>query len=300
MYKKLCGITICIITIVALPFVSNVLPISHTQFKQPTAPKFHLDIKLSDTPKTCTIYEILPAEMEMGHLERVAKNIGMSIIEKKSLPDKYLLMSNNKEALEYYLETGVLTYTNSEKAYPTTYSKPDLPDDASTIQIAETFLKNNDFWRDNILFYRIGYNVQGIAKKSTGEVIDEWVVVKKVFYEEILGGVPVKGVGGKLFVSVGENGKVVSFIYSIRKYKPIGEIKIISPLKAFYKLQNGEGIMIKDRVVYEGKDIVINNCSLCYYIPLLTENKGMAICYEFRGYLEDTKNPFRIFVNAMD
>jgi hypothetical protein len=219
-------------------------------------------------------------------------------VDNDVFPSTYIITGDDGKLLRYHMQTGVWKYISNE-AYPTVYEEPNLPNDSEAVGIAESFLKENGFWSDDIAFSKVRYQTQSTHLKETGEVIDEWVIAKEVYFGKQLDNLVI--IGDKASVTIIGGGSVAAFTQSTRAFQTIGNASLITPEKAFENLQEGKGIRCRCRTVYADRDIDIENIYLCYYIDSILEDTGPIVpCYAFEGKFCDDGEGFSTFVNAIE
>ena len=208
---------------------------------------------------------------------------------------------NENGTLEYWIKTGVMKYTSSD-AYPTVDEQPSLPSDEEAINLAISFLKEKGFWKDNMVFWGITYDLQRLCRKSDGKVLQEFILTKRVHFKEIIdGGSIIAGAAGKIVVTIGENNKVVGFIVPQRSLEKVGEREIISYKDAILSLQKGDRLLTRPRTVLAGRNVTITDVYLLHYagtIPKGNEGGILIPSYCLYGRFDDNHGEVAFFIDA--
>lgn len=267
-------------------------------------PNFHLeaDFPSLDSDQV-TLYKIVPDDYNPSRFKNIESKFGLTgepeFIGNEITPDTYVIRKDGK-TLEYHEQTGIWNYV-SDEAYPMVSRQPNLPSNSEARDIAESFLKENGFWSDKMVFFHVAYSFQRIGKKSTGEIIEEFILTKKVCFKLMMDGIELGGVGSKCRVTVGEGGKIVAFMLPTRTFESVGTVSLIPPDKAFENLQQGRGIRSLPRTNFADREITITNISFCYYVESLLEDPGnIALCYKYEGKFCDNGEDFLAYANAIE
>jgi hypothetical protein len=305
------GYIICLVALVAIvtALASSNIPTMLEGNNAPATrglpPNFHLeaDFPSLDSDQV-TLYKIVPDDFSPSRFKDIGRKFGLTgepeFVDNEITPDTYIIAGEDGKTLKYHEQTGMWIYV-SDNAYPTVSQQPKLPSDSEAQEIAESFLKENGFWSDNMVFSHIVYDLQRIGKKSTGEIIKEFILTKKVCFKQIMNGIELGGVGSKCRVTIGEGGKIVAFMLPMRTFESVGTALLIPPDKAFENLQQGRGIRSLPRTNFTDREITITSISFCYYVDSLLEEPGnIVLCYKYEGKFCDNGEEFLAYANAVE
>jgi len=250
------------------------------------------------------IYKIVP-DFTLTEFKDIANAFGLhgginSYLDEQDNLRAYKV-GNDNGLMEYWMKTGVLTYTSSN-AFPTVSEQPKLPSDEEAIDIATDFLKENGFWNDDMKYYNISYDYQRLCRKSTGEVIQEFVLTKWVYFGEKIDGLPITGAAGKIVVAIGKDNNIVKFIVPQRAFEKIEEKQLLPIQDVLSNLKNGRGALSIPRAPLAGRNITITNAHLTYYAGSIPEGNdgGLLIpSYYLEGEFEDTGQGIGFYTKAI-
>ncbi|MFO8133139.1 MAG: hypothetical protein R6U10_04310 [Thermoplasmatota archaeon] len=291
---------VCIV-IVSGMFVHHIGSIGTTDDRD-RMPHFHLQTALPAVEaREKAVYAIAAQPFNASLFRDIAATFALygeiQFINESYMPSTYMTEGTGNKVLEYHLPTGAWIYVNPSRAYHPTENE-DIPSDEEARHIAESFLKKQGFWAKDIHFWKTEYKLQGKGVKN-GNIISEEVFAKRMYFTRDLDGMMLRGVGAKCCVTVASGGDIVSFIQPMHEYRKIGMTSIMSPKAAFEKLEQGIDVRGKTRARFEGRDIDIQNVSLCYHVESLLKNSSpVTPCYVFEGMFHDNGNTFRAFVDA--
>lgn len=270
-------------------------------------PTFYLDSNISlpsDNIDKLPVYKIVP-EFELSQFEDISHTFGLQgetklYLDENGYPSSYKLGDDNG-LMEYWMKTGVLAYTSSD-AFPTVTEQPNLPSDERAIEMATNFLKENGFWNDDMKYYNITYDYQRLCNKTTGEVLQELILTKWVYFGKEINNFPIAGAAGKITVAIGENNKVVKFIVPQRTFEKVEEKPIVPIQDTLEHLESGRGFLSIPRVPLAGRNITVTDVYLVYYAGSIPEgNNGNLLIpsYYLDGKLEDTGQRTGFYIRAV-
>ncbi len=250
-----------------------------------------------------TVYKLIPDIFDQGTLKGLGRIFDIEgdtrYVDRQNeiMSDKYVLTDESK-TLEYFEDIGRWHYVDSEKAYPTVSSQPDIPTDQKSREIAENFLKSHNLWSENLEFTHVAENTQGTFDTTTSKIIEEYTITKKIYFSKDLNGLSIVGAGGKCYVTIGENEEVVAFSFPAQQFKKVETAKVISPDQAIAKSDN---VLSITRTSYENRTAIITDIYTCYYVGPTVENKGLVYpCYNLVGYFEDSNERFSAAILAVE
>ncbi len=134
-------------------------------------------------------------------------------------------------------EEVIETISNSSPEYWKV--RENLPSEEEAVEIALKALERYGGVPADAVLRGVRTEYVSYVDSSAGEVGQEPTLVVVSFKREI-NGFPVVGPGGKITVFIGENGTVVDLVKIWRKLEYAGDVRVISPEKAYELLQNGE------------------------------------------------------------
>jgi len=249
------------------------------------------------------IYKIVP-NLELTKFNDIVDAFNMSGIPQFSINNRGDIVSywlhDNEGLLKYWLKTGMIDYSSSD-AYPTVSEQPKLPSDKRAIEIATDFLKENGLLNDNLKYYSMSNDYQRLCNKTSGEIIQEFILTKWIYFREEIDGTPIVGAGGAT-VAIGGDDKVVAFTAPQRTFEKIGEKPVIQIQDVLSHIQSGKGFLSMPRAPLGGRNITITNISLVYYAGSIPEgNDGNLLIpsYYLDGKLEDTGERMGFYVKAI-
>lgn len=268
---------------------------------------FYLDDNITLTPKNIdklSIYKIV-SDFDLTVFEDTANAFDVYGETKPSLDKKGYLraykIGDDNGLIEYWAKTGVLSYASSD-AFPTVSEQPNLPSDERAKETATNFLKENGFWTDDMKYLNITYDYQRLCNKTNGEVLQEFVLTKWVWFREEIDNFPITGAAGKITVAIGDDNKVVRFIVPQRTFEQIEEKPIILIQDTLTYLESGRGFLSIPRAPLAGRNITITNIYLTYYagsIPEGNEGNLLVPSYYLAGKFEDTGQRIGFYIKAV-
>ncbi|WP_456477700.1 hypothetical protein [Geoglobus ahangari] len=134
-------------------------------------------------------------------------------------------------------EDIIETISNSSPEYWRV--RKNLPSKEEAVEIALKALERYGGVPADAVLREVRTEYVSYMDSSAGEVGKEATLVVVSFKREI-NGFPVVGPGGEITVFIGENGTVVDLVKVWRMLEYAGEVRIISPEKAYELLQNGK------------------------------------------------------------
>jgi len=201
--------------------------------------------------------------------------------------------------IEYISNSGYYLYRDTEKSGLAFSSKigETIPTDTECVSIANDILTANGLMGNGLEFSEVKYNFEGFAEKGSDIPIEEWIYSKKVYFTTNLNGIKLEGAGGKTTVTIGENGKIKSFMAANREFESNGQMNILSHDDAFAKLENGESIIEYTNTMYNNREIYIDDSDFCYYLESIYDSNPIP-CYYFKGKFTDSNDDFVGYVDA--
>ena len=155
-----------------------------------------------------TSYNIVPQQYNEEFFESIASRMGITgDVEYINSQGTYK-MADYEKSLKYETQTGILSYINPSKTYPTAFSKPNIPTDADAEIIAKNFLIECGLPANELKIATVTYDTQGCGHKNIGSTLYELVITKTVYFKRQINGVTLPGI---IKVTIGENGDIASF-----------------------------------------------------------------------------------------
>lgn len=298
------AVTLVIATALSSSYISTTLKESDASSTRGMPVTFYID---ADYPsldsKSLNLYKIVPDEFNPSRFQSIGNLFGLTgeieFIDNDIVSDTFVI-TNDDNSLEYHLPTGVWRYV-SDEAYPVVSRQPSLPSNTEAQKVAESFLKDNGFWSDNMVFSHITYSYQRMGDKSTEEIIEEFVLAKKVCFKRNINDIEIGGVGSKCTVTIGENGDIVAFMQPTRAFAPVkGDVIVIEPDEALENFKLGRGIRSLVRTNFSDREVTISDISLSYYVNSLLEDPGIInLCYKYEGTFSDGMD-FLAYTDAVE
>ncbi|MGF3584493.1 MAG: DUF6345 domain-containing protein [Thermoplasmatota archaeon] len=165
-------------------------------------------VSTPDIPTQNMGYNIVPQQYNEEFFGSIASRMDINgDVEYNDSQGTYKVEDYEK-SLKYETKTGILSYINPSKAYPTAFSKPMIPNDADVEAIAKNLLIECGIPANEVKTTLITYDTQGCGNKITGVTLYEWIITKTVYLKRQINDVALPGT---IKVTIGENGDIASF-----------------------------------------------------------------------------------------
>jgi len=192
-------------------------------------------------------------------------SLGASI---KVIADKDMFTNTQStETVTYY---KVLSEDRKEH-YETDYMKiqDNIPTEDEAIQIAESFIMDNGGLPKDAYLERVEQGYMEKRNYKTDELIEKRPMETRVNYERKINGYDVIGPGDSIAISIGEDGKILGYMWTWRTLEEAGEIEILSSEEAITKLENGQ--LMEIPISPYANPLTIEEASIAYYSEVMGE-----------------------------
>lgn len=205
------------------------------------------------------VYETKKSDVQPEMLSELAKRFG--IYGKIQSEEDVHLLSHGKQFLVTYKGTGAFWYADYSKLHQPSYM-PKLPTKKDAAQIAEEFLKKNDWLPKNAIFdgvhQAVFERVEGKKREKRTKHPNNLCVQYRCTYDEL----KTYGPGAKIKVFIGEGGEVMGLFHAMQEPHVYAEFPMLSKDELEDTLQRKLGvslnkIKIKDvKLVYHTESCV--------------------------------------------
>lgn len=230
-----------------------------------TLPKF---------PNKIMVYKVKPPQIDEKQVINKAKMLGISGSIEKHEYD----FSISSESGDFIIDknTGSFTYITKELETQVLPIKK-LLSDRQYKKIATDFLAKNSLLHNNAVFADV--NRDNIYTDGTG--LSGPYMVEVRFRSKKLNGIEFGGVGPKIIVQFGENGKVIGAFSVWREIEPFMEYPILTPDEAIEITRQGRAIVYNSEINDSG---IVNEASVLYdNEPLGYDQEFVIPYYKLKG-----------------
>jgi len=238
--------------------------------------KSNADTKL--LPKSVMVYKVKPANVTKPQAETIARNLRLTG-QVEDIGGR-LLVADKEANFEVDKATGSFDYTT--KAFET-QTEPILGvlSDAEYRTRAEAFLTDSGLMENDAEFRDVNRgNIVGTWDGSAW--VERPYMVEVRFSHKSLNGVAFdKGVGPKIIVQFGDNGRILGAMSVWRDIEPLSSYSIKSPDEALAAAANGQAQLYD---VGQADNGVVDDISLSYMnSPLGYDQKYVVPMYIMKG-----------------
>ncbi len=237
-------------------------------------------ISLPEFPKQIMVYKVIKPSISEQQVADKAKLLGISGPIKESSID-FAVKSDNGE---YIVDknTGSFTYITKEFENQASPLKNVLSDE-QYIKIATDFLNEKGLLHENAVFADV--NRDNIYTGGDGTTGPYMIEVR--FRSKNINGLEFAGVGPKIIVQFGENGRITGAFSVWREVEPYKEYPIITADEAIDKVKQGKAAIYGSDLNDSG---TVNEISLSYENePLGYEQEFVVPHYKLRGVTSSGK-----------
>jgi hypothetical protein len=212
--------------------------------------------ELPSVPASLSSYRLAPAEVNEAYVGRIASALGMQLTAGAPQGGRWNVSAagrepSEKRRLTVYQTSGALTYMLPEIIFTPGATQPDLPSEAEALDLAVRFLREADLLpadartgRDQVRFSRTTATERDTRE---GRDLRQIVTNIEVRFPRTLDGYEVRGPGAKLYVTFGEQGRIVGVTKVWRAIeKADASLPAIQPEEAIRLLQDGTGVIDAD------------------------------------------------------
>jgi|GEM_PF-3429419 len=232
---------------------------------------------LPDEPKQLPIYRVTDANVSKCEAIAIAKEFNFGTEPKvisypvqpgnalSLLKTKYLF-KNGSCYIEIDASSRAVMYGNSDKMMRVSNN---LPSKSDAIKMAQKFLKQHGISVNNATIEAETIFLNKLDT-STNEILDKKPMMVQVRFKRYVDGMRVMGAGGKVIVTIGDDGEPVHFLRNWRTLEPAGTTDVIPLSAAIDKLKRLE---VKDVPLTPIRSIEVIGVNLGYYGDIPSEEQ---------------------------
>lgn len=213
-------------------------------------PSFKLAAPLPDVAARLPVFTVKPFQGAVEYMEQISKRLGLSgkIVynDKGKFALRTLAGEKDQQTLSMFEATGGFFYRYDKLIHAVPDRQPNLPDDEKAYDIALRFLKEHDLLpRDAVIDrQRVTFAKSRLVEfdGKTGKTLSEYVTGIDVRFPQLWDGHHVTGPGSKLYVAIGDQGRVLGVTKMWRESAGTpAYLPSIPPELALKNLQNRQG-----------------------------------------------------------
>lgn len=180
---------------------------------------------------------------------------------------------------------------------------PVLPEDQECIEIAETWLKENGLYPENVTGIGIGYGGMSVATADaeTGETGPTVYYSKSVSFTTAFNGY--ERPSGRAYILIGDGGKIVRADVDLADYREYGLVRLMTPEEAFKLLEINHARLtpVPDPYCFNtggALKVTVDDVTLEYYAT--SRSEFLMPVYLFEGTSHAvTPEKFKAYVDAV-
>jgi len=168
---------------------------------------------------------------------------------------------NYSQSLPYY---KVLSEERDEKVDPSFMKVQDnIPSEEQAKDIASAYIQSHGGLPNDAIFKKVEQQHVQKVDYTNGQVVETYPLATEITYTREINGVQVVGPGDFIFISIGENGKVLCCLKTWRVLQRAGYTDLIPINDAVTKLERGEYMQMP--LDQYRSPVTINEISPGYY-----------------------------------
>jgi len=219
-------------------------------------PRFLLEARPPVTPDRLEAYEVLPSTVDAAFVQRIAASFDLKAVPRGPDGDRWELTESGEDpsrrrTLTVYVASGAFSYAVEDLLFARADQQPRLPSEKEAHELAVRSLKERGLLPSDALIdlQQVHFSRPTLIERSVKEKknLKEIVTSIEVRFPRALDGYRVRGPGAKLYVAIGEGGKVLGVSKVWRDVTKTGtRLPSIQPEDAIQLLQQGAGVLDAD------------------------------------------------------
>lgn len=240
-----------------------------------------VDVKIAtvlpDETKRLPIYRVTDVNVSKSEAISIAKEFNFGTEPKvisypvqpenalSPLKTKYLF-KNGSCYIEIDASSKAVLYGNSDEMMKVSNN---LPSESDAIKIAQKFLEQHGISVNNATIEAETIFLNKMDT-NTNKILDKKPMMVQVKFKRYIDGMRVMGAGGKVIVTIGDDGEPVYFLKNWRTLEPAGTTDVIPLSAAIDKLKRLE---VKDVPITPIRSIEVIGINLGYYGDIPSEEQ---------------------------